>query len=83
MSPPFPKGGTGGFAVLALLAIIAVAPAAAQGFPARQVKFVVPTSAGGATDAFARALAQGLGEAWGQPALVENRPGANQIIGAD
>jgi tripartite-type tricarboxylate transporter receptor subunit TctC len=44
---------------------------------------VVPTSPGGATDSFTRAMAQSLTETWGQTVLVENRPGANQIIGAD
>jgi tripartite-type tricarboxylate transporter receptor subunit TctC len=43
----------------------------------------VPTSPGGATDAFSRALAPRFSEIWGQPVLVENRPGANQILGAD
>jgi tripartite-type tricarboxylate transporter receptor subunit TctC len=71
--------------VLLAAAALAAAPvlAPAQAFPARPVKIVVPTSAGGATDSFARALAQQLAETWGQPVLVENRPGANQIIGAD
>src|SRR5258708_37836809 len=57
--------------------------APAQTFPSRPVKFVVPTSPGGATDAFSRALAPRLSEVWAQPVLVENRPGANQILGAD
>lgn len=74
-------------AVLACLllggAAIAPKPAAAQPFPSRAVKFVVPTSPGGATDAFARALAAKLSETWGQAVLIENRPGANQILGAD
>jgi len=52
-------------------------------FPARSVKIVVPTSPGGATDAFSRALAPRLAELWGQSVLIENRPGANQILGAD
>jgi tripartite-type tricarboxylate transporter receptor subunit TctC len=43
----------------------------------------VPTSAGGATYAFSRALAPRLAEVWGQAVVVENRPGANQILGAD
>ncbi len=54
-----------------------------QAFPPRPVKIIVPTSPGGATDAFSRALAPRLAETWGQPVLVENRPGANQILGAD
>jgi len=68
-----------------LLAAAAIVPesAPAQPFPSRPVKIVVPTSPGGATDAFARALAARLSERWGQAVLVENRPGANQILGAD
>jgi tripartite-type tricarboxylate transporter receptor subunit TctC len=58
-------------------------PAAGQLFPSRAVKIVVPTSPGGATDAFARALAARLSGAWGQAVLIENRAGANQILGAD
>lgn len=64
-------------------AAIAPKPAAAQLFPSRAVKIVVPTSPGGATDAFARALATRLSGAWGQAVLIENRAGANQILGAD
>jgi tripartite-type tricarboxylate transporter receptor subunit TctC len=73
------------------LACTLAAPASAQtrstgsgqAFPSHAIKIVVPTSPGGATDAFCRALAPRFAEAWGQPVLVENRPGANQIIGAD
>ena len=68
-------------AAVALLALPMIAPA--QDFPNRVVKFVVPTSAGGATDAFARSLGARLAESWGQPVLVENRGGANQAIGSD
>src|SRR5258707_9046609 len=66
-------------------AALAAAPflASAQTFPSRAVKIVVPTSPGGATDAFSRALAPRFSEIWGQPVLVENRPGANQIVGAE
>jgi len=66
-------------------AALAAAPflASAQTFPSRPVKIVVPTSPGGATDAFSRALAPRFSEIWGQPVLVENRPGANQIVGAE
>src|SRR5262245_37865527 len=67
----------------ALLAAIVPAPATGQSYPARPVKIVVPSSPGGATDAFARALAAKLSENWGQPALVENRAGANQMLGSE
>jgi tripartite-type tricarboxylate transporter receptor subunit TctC len=65
-------------------ALVALAGnAGAQPFPSRPVKIVVPSSAGGATDTFARALAPRLSESWGQPVVIENRPGANQIIGSE
>jgi tripartite-type tricarboxylate transporter receptor subunit TctC len=69
--------------LLFIAALAFAAPATSQQFPSRPVKIVVPTSAGGATDSFSRAIAQRLAEGWGQPVVVENRPGANQIIGAD
>jgi len=65
------------------VALVAAPIAPAQSFPSRPVKIVVPTSPGGATDAFSRALAPRLSEIWGEPVVVENRPGANQILGAD
>jgi tripartite-type tricarboxylate transporter receptor subunit TctC len=69
--------------LLSLILSAASAIAAAQTFPTRPVKIVVPSSPGGATDAFSRAIGGRLAEIWGQPVVVENRPGANQIIGAD
>jgi tripartite-type tricarboxylate transporter receptor subunit TctC len=69
--------------LLFVLALAFAAPSVSQQFPSRPVRIVVPTSAGGATDSFSRAIAQRLAEGWGQPVVVENRPGANQIIGAD
>jgi tripartite-type tricarboxylate transporter receptor subunit TctC len=64
-----------------MVALPATAPA--QNFPGKAVKLVVPATAGGATDAFARSLGARLAESWGQPVLVENRPGANQAMGSD
>jgi tripartite-type tricarboxylate transporter receptor subunit TctC len=54
--------------------------AAAQSFPARQVKIVVGFTPGGSNDVVARVLAEHLSKMWGQPVIVENRPGANASI---
>ena len=70
-----------GFA-LACLALFG-APAAAQQFPARVVKLVVPQTPGGATDVFARKIGQLLSERWGQPVVIENRAGAGGVVGTD
>ena len=56
---------------------------AQQGFPNRPVKFLVPFPAGGPVDTTARAMAQKLGELWGQPGVVDNRAGAGGIVGAE
>ena len=58
-------------------------PAAAQGWPSKPVKLVVPFAAGGATDVVARLLALKLTDAWGQSVIIENRTGAGGNIGAD
>ena len=70
---------------LAALALLGVLPtlAAAQAWPARSVRIVVPFAAGGATDVVARLLAQKLQDAWAQPVVVENKAGAGGNIGAD
>ncbi|HYC36772.1 MAG TPA: tripartite tricarboxylate transporter substrate binding protein [Usitatibacter sp.] len=57
--------------------------AAAQSFPSKPVKIIVPFAAGGTTDVVARLLGQKLGDAWGQPVVVENKTGAGGNIGAD
>ena len=65
----------------ALAAIAFAAVAAAQPYPAKSVRIVVPFTAGSATDIMARVYGQKLQELWGQPVVVENRPGAGGTLG--
>jgi len=65
----------------AALLAAALAPAAAQTYPGGTVKLIVPVPAGGVTDTMARIVAQRLTETWGQPVVVDNRPGGNYAIG--
>ncbi len=58
-------------------------PAAAQTWPTRPIKIVVPFATGGSADVYARFLAQRLPDLLGQPVVVENRPGAGAVIGTD
>jgi tripartite-type tricarboxylate transporter receptor subunit TctC len=62
---------------------LAVVAAAAQDYPARPVKIVVPFDAGGPADVYARYLGMRLQESMGQPFVVENRPGAGSLIGTE
>ena len=57
--------------------------AQAQSYPARSVRLIVTTAPGGGLDLMARVMAGKLGELWGQPVVVENRPGAGFVIGTD
>jgi tripartite-type tricarboxylate transporter receptor subunit TctC len=68
-------------AVLVLL--LAAGTCAAQTYPARPMRIVVPFPAGGIADLFARVIGQKFNEAWGQPVVVDNRPGAGGNIGAE
>lgn len=56
--------------------------ALAQNFPTKVVRIIEPAGPGSAVDVFARKLAEGLAQKWGQTVVVENRPGANSAIGA-
>ena len=70
---------------LALLAALLLTPtlASAQGFPSGTVRIVVPYAAGGGTDTIARLIGQRLNELWKQPVIIDNRGGANGMIGTD
>lgn len=70
------------FAALAALSISALA-VQAQAFPDKPVKILVPQTPGGASDTLARIMAQKLGEKWGQPVVVENKPGAGGNVGME
>jgi tripartite-type tricarboxylate transporter receptor subunit TctC len=62
--------------------LMAAAPAWAQTYPAKPVRFVVPYAAGGATDLIARTIGEKLSSSLGQPFVIDNRPGAATLLGA-
>jgi len=75
---------TAGRALLAAGALAAVGGAArAQSWPTRPIRLVVPFATGGGSDFIGRFMAQRLGQALGQPVVVENRPGAGSTLGIE
>lgn len=68
---------------LAAAALVASSAALAQAFPPKSVRIIVPYGAGGTSDILARGIAPRLQEAFSQPVVVENKPGANGNVGAD
>jgi tripartite-type tricarboxylate transporter receptor subunit TctC len=68
-------------AALAFVPVLALAQGASD-YPSRSVTLVVPYSPGGLPDTVARVVGQKLSEKWGQPVVVENRPGSNGVVAA-
>jgi tripartite-type tricarboxylate transporter receptor subunit TctC len=66
----------------AALAALTVAAASAQSFPTHTVTLVVPYAPGGLPDTVARVVGQKLSDKWGQPVVVENKPGGNGVVSA-
>jgi tripartite-type tricarboxylate transporter receptor subunit TctC len=67
----------------ALAALAFAGAAAAQAYPSKPIRVIVPFAAGGTSDILARFIGPKLTEAWGQPVIIENRTGANGNVGAD
>jgi tripartite-type tricarboxylate transporter receptor subunit TctC len=67
--------------LLLLAALFFVGAAGAQNYPSRPIKIIVPFTPGSATDVMGRIVSERLNAAWGQPVVVENRPGAGGTIG--
>jgi tripartite-type tricarboxylate transporter receptor subunit TctC len=68
---------------LMVTAFAMVGHAFAQTYPNKPVRLIVPYAPGGPADVMVRAIGQKMGESWGQPFVVENKPGANEIIAAE
>lgn len=68
--------------IAALAASLVVSAAVAEDYPSETVTIVVPYSAGGVTDSYARMIQPALQERWGQTVIVENKPGSGSMVGA-
>ncbi|MCX7154708.1 MAG: tripartite tricarboxylate transporter substrate-binding protein, partial [Proteobacteria bacterium] len=69
------------FATACLLACTTLAQA--QGYPNKAIRIVVPYPAGGGIDLISRAIGNQLSQRWGQPVVIENKPGAGTIVAAE
>ncbi len=71
------------FFLVAWIPVFTGMTVSAQSYPAKPIRIVVPYPPGGFNDTLGRTLAAKFTESWGQPAIVENKPGANTLIGSD
>ncbi|MDH1475213.1 tripartite tricarboxylate transporter substrate binding protein [Comamonas thiooxydans] len=67
---------------IAVAAVLSSTGAIAQSFPSKPITLIVPFPAGGTTDVLARSLGERLSRSWGQPVIVDNRPGVGATLGA-
>jgi tripartite-type tricarboxylate transporter receptor subunit TctC len=68
-------------ALLAAILLLTSSEARAQTYPARSITLIVPFAAGGSNDMIGRIIGKKLSETWGQPVVIDNRPGAGGVIG--
>src|SRR6476660_5674828 len=71
------------FAVISLGLCVTVTPVFGQKYPSKPVRLISPFAPGGGTDLLGRLIAQRASESFGQPVVVDNRPGAGGAIGAE
>ena len=83
LTKPYMKSRALAIVISVAATVLSVPAATAQAFPSKVVRLVVPFAAGGSNDVVARAMSQPLSKALGTSVVVENRPGANTIIGTD
>ena len=69
--------------LLALVLAAMALPVTAQDYPTRPIHIVIPFPPGGATDTITRRIGERLTQKWGQAVIVENKPGANTVIGTE
>lgn len=70
-------------AVVGFVIVVGGAAQAQDQYPSRAIKIIVPTSPGAVTDIMARSMGQALSQAWGQPVIVDNRPGGDELLGGE
>ena len=70
-------------ALLGATTALTTPPAAAQGYPSKAIRIVVSATPGGGVDTSSRIVGQGMTERWGQPVLIENRPGGGGAVAGD